>query len=135
MPKTEECDRCQRFSKHYGPAFLVCTLHPSGPAEIPCPDFAEVTEQLEPLGAYYAGRLILQPPVLTTSERLEILETHPFFTSICPTCGAGIADDGQMHCDRCGWVESSIASYKLPRMRGATELNFLNTGDISGRTP
>jgi hypothetical protein len=105
MAKTEECDCCQRFSGHYGPAFLVCAIHPSGPAEIPCPDFAEVTEQLEPLGAYYAGRLISQlPHFLTTSERLEILDTHPFFTSICSTCGAGLAEDGQMQL-RSLWVE------------------------------
>jgi predicted amidophosphoribosyltransferase len=60
--------------------------------------------------AYYAGRLILQPPhYLTTSERLEILETHPSFTSICPTCGAGLAEDERMHCNRCGWREEIIA--------------------------
>jgi hypothetical protein len=115
MAKTEECGlrvrsyRCQRFSGYLGTEFLVCGIHPSGPSETPCPDFAEVTEQFEPLGAYYAGRLISQPHFLTTSERLEILDMHPFFTSICPTCGAGLADDGQMHCDRCGWRKEIIA--------------------------
>ena len=39
-----------------------------------------MTEQFEPLGgAYYDGELILQPThYLTTAERLEMLETHPF---------------------------------------------------------
>jgi hypothetical protein len=30
MIRTEECDRCQRFS---GSEFLVCAIHPSGPSQ------------------------------------------------------------------------------------------------------
>jgi hypothetical protein len=78
MAKTKDCARCQRFSGYCGSGFLVCAIHTSGPVETPCPDFAEVSEQYEPLGgAYYAGELVLQPThYLTTAERLEILETR-----------------------------------------------------------
>ena len=46
MPRSELCDRCQRFSGYLGDGFLVCAVHPTGPAEIPCPDFAEVAGQV-----------------------------------------------------------------------------------------
>ena len=58
MTASSDCHRCQRFSGYCGAEFLVCGIHPSGPAETPCPDFAEVSEPFEPLGgAYYAGEL------------------------------------------------------------------------------
>jgi hypothetical protein len=113
MAKTDECNRCKNFSGHYGPEFLVCAMHPSGPEQDPCPDFTEVTEQFEPLGgAYYNGELVLQPAhYLTTAERLEILDTHPFFTGVCPECGKVIGGEGLVHydCDRCGWKDDLIA--------------------------
>jgi hypothetical protein len=86
MPKTEECDRCQMFSGSCDPEHLVCGIHPSGPTEVPCPDFAQVTEDCMPLGAaYYGDELVLQPEhYLSTEERLEILNTHPLFTGVCP---------------------------------------------------
>ena len=112
MAGTEECESCQRFSGYCGTEFLVCGIYPSGPAETPCPDFAEVTEQCEPLGgAYYAGELVLQPThYLTTAERLEILETHPFFTGVCPECGETIWGEGLVHydCQNCGFRDDLI---------------------------
>jgi hypothetical protein len=112
MAKTEECDCCQRFSGHCGSEFLVCGIHPSGPAQSPCPDFAEVIGQWEPLGgAYYNEERVLQPEhYLTTEERLEILETHPFFTGVCPECGADISDLNLVHydCELCGWKDESV---------------------------
>jgi predicted RNA-binding Zn-ribbon protein involved in translation (DUF1610 family) len=112
MTSTTECQRWQRFSGYCGSSFLVCAIHPTGPVEIPCPDFAEVSEQYEPLGgAYYAGELVLQPAhYLTTAERLEILETHPFFTGVCPDCGEAIGGEGLVHydCPSCGWKDESI---------------------------
>ena len=112
MAKTEECESCQRFSGYCGTEFLVCGIHPSGPTETPCPDFAEVTEQYEPLGgAYYNGELVLQPThYLTTAERLKILETHPFFTGVCTECGAAIGGEGLVHydCSRCGFKDDLI---------------------------
>jgi hypothetical protein len=119
MAKTEDCDRCQMFSGYCGTKFLVCAVHPSGPSETPCPDFAEVMGQWEPLGsAHYDGRLVPQPEhYLTTAERLEILETHPLFTGVCPDCGGAIAShpesagEGLFHhdCDRCRWKDESVA--------------------------
>jgi hypothetical protein len=114
MPKGEECDSCQRFSGYLGTEYLVCAIHPHGPAEIPCPDFAEIVGQWEPVGAaYYDGELVLQPPhYLTTAERLELLETHPMFTGVCPRCGAAIAIEGRVHYDcessGCGWMDDSL---------------------------
>jgi hypothetical protein len=107
MTQTEDCNRCKNFSGHYGPAFLVCAMHPSGPAQTPCPDFAEVIGQWEPIGAaYYGGELVIQPEhYLTTAERLEILETHPFFTGACPKCGAVIAGAALVHGGMTAWDE------------------------------
>jgi hypothetical protein len=78
MPKTDECDRCQMFSGYCGSEYLVCGIHPSGPEQSPCLDFAQVNEDCMPLGAaYYDGDLVLQPEhYLSTEERLEILNTQ-----------------------------------------------------------
>ena len=112
MAKTEECESCQRFSGYCGTEFLVCGIYPSGPAETPCPDFAEVTVPFEPLGgAYYNRELVLQPTHdLTTAECLEILETHPFFTGVCPECGETIWGEGLVHydCQNCGFKDDLI---------------------------
>lgn len=113
MAKTEECDRCQRFSGYLGADVLVCVVHPSGSAQSPCPDFAEVAGQWEPLGgAYYNGDLVLQPErFLTTEERWDILNTHPLFTGICSKCGAAITalDFVQYDCQSCGSKDGSVA--------------------------
>jgi hypothetical protein len=104
--RSPECDRCQRFSGYCGPDFLVCAIHPSGPAQSPCLDFAEVAGQWEPLGgAYYNGELLRTPKQsLTTAQRWEILNTHPLFTGVCPKCGAAI-------------VEVGSGSLQLPKLR------------------
>ncbi|NJM78297.1 MAG: hypothetical protein HC852_24100 [Acaryochloridaceae cyanobacterium RU_4_10] len=75
MTTRKECDRCQRFSGYLGDEFLVCAVHPSGPTQTPCPDFAEVVEDCVPVGAaYYNGELILDSPAyLTTAERLACI--------------------------------------------------------------
>ena len=66
MPSTAECQRCQRFSGYLGDEFLVCA-HSShcGPAETPCLDFAQVSEQFEPLGG-----CILRLASLCFSQRI-----------------------------------------------------------------
>jgi hypothetical protein len=89
VAKTEECDRCQMFSGYLGTEFLVCGIHPSGPSETPCSDFAEVTEQFEPLGgAYYDGQLVRQPThCLTTDERLEIWTRTRFLQEFAQSVG------------------------------------------------
>jgi hypothetical protein len=112
MPKTDECDRCQMFSGSLDLEHLVCGIHPSGPTEVPCPDFAQVTEDCMPLGAaYYADELVLQPEhYLSTEDRWEILNTHPLFTGICPKCGAKIEPQQRVHydCEGCGWLDDSV---------------------------
>jgi ssDNA-binding Zn-finger/Zn-ribbon topoisomerase 1 len=113
MAKTEECDRCQRFSGYSGSSFLVCAIYPQGPAQSPCPDYAEVAGQREALGAaYYADELVVQPEhYLTTEERWVILNTHPLFTGICPKCKRAIAGSDLIHydCENCGWKNDSVA--------------------------
>jgi hypothetical protein len=109
---SEECHHCQRFSGYLGAEYLICAIHPSGPSQSPCPDFAEVVGQWEPLGsAYYADELVVQPShYLTTTERLEILDTHPLFTGVCPECGQVIIGLDLVHydCELCGWQDESI---------------------------
>jgi hypothetical protein len=112
MAKTDECTRCQRFSGYLSSEFLVCAVHPSGPEQSPCPDFSEVAGQWEPLGgAYCNGELVLQPEhSLTTEERWEILNMHPFFTGVCPECKEPITELDRLHCDcqSCGWEDDSV---------------------------
>ena len=115
MTSSSDCHRRQRFSGYCGSQYLVCGIHPTGPTEPPCPDFAEVTELFEPLGgAYYSGERGLQPThYLMTAERLEILETHPLFTGVCPECVEAIEDEGLLHydCERCGFKDDLINLY------------------------
>ncbi|HEY9825511.1 MAG TPA: hypothetical protein V6D19_08695 [Stenomitos sp.] len=112
MPKSEECEHCQMFSGYLGQEYLVCGIHPLGPTELPCPDFAEVLGQWEPLGAaYYDGELVLQPEhFLSSSDRLELLDTHPLFTGVCPQCKAAIEDEELVHydCTSCGWRDDTV---------------------------
>jgi hypothetical protein len=99
------------FSGYLGKDYLVCGIHPTGPQENPCPDFAEVVGDWESVGgAYYGGELIQDwPGFLTTQERLAILETHPFFTGVCPECGASFEDERRVHYDcACGWKDDSV---------------------------
>lgn len=108
MAKTDECDRCQRFSGYLSAESLVCAIHPSGPEQSPCPDFAEVAGEWEPLGAaYYADELVVQPEhYLTTEERWTILNTHPLSTGIYPKCKRAIATEelASDACKQCGWL-------------------------------
>jgi hypothetical protein len=105
MRKTDQCHHYQRFSGSLDSEHLVCGIHPSEPAQSPCLDFAQVTEDCMPLGAaYYDGDLVLQPEhFLTTAERLEILNAHPLFTGVCPICGSVIAgaDASLYDCPEC----------------------------------
>jgi nucleotidyltransferase/DNA polymerase involved in DNA repair len=71
-----------------GDEYPVCGIYPLGPAEIPCPDFAEVTEQCEPLGAaYYDGELVLQPEHYLTEYGQQIRETVLQWTRIPVSIG------------------------------------------------
>ncbi len=49
----------------------------------------------------------------TREEQLEILNTHPFFTGICPQCRHKFEQDNlPVHFDcpnaECGWIDDSV---------------------------
>jgi hypothetical protein len=82
-----DCDRCLLNARS---PYLVCAIHPKGVSN-KCPDFRPDPKLAEeelwsPEGYYwYDGDLIPHyPSRLTNEEKLEILDTHPFFTGICP---------------------------------------------------
>ena len=62
--------------------------------------------------SYYNGELILQPKQRwTPEEQMELLDTHPLFTSRCPQCGAEFErdDTARVHWDcECGWMDDSV---------------------------
>jgi len=96
MSKLPECDRCQ-FNAHS--EYLVCAIHPSGIQGDRCPDFLldpEFTEMWSPIGFMFIDRQLFRKPIvynqnfepeLTRSQQVQILETHPLFTGVCPECG------------------------------------------------
>ncbi|MDJ0902494.1 MAG: hypothetical protein QNJ55_27185 [Xenococcus sp. MO_188.B8] len=57
-----------------------------------CIDFrpdpnAKIEEQWCPEGySYYDGHLVRDRSRYTPEEQLKILDTHPFFTGVCPVC-------------------------------------------------
>ncbi|WP_315876959.1 hypothetical protein [Acaryochloris sp. 'Moss Beach'] len=106
------CQRCDRFSGYLAEGFLVCAIHPSGPDQNPCQDFTKVIEDWQPLGAISENGELVKDWVgyLTSVERIEVLESHPYFTGICPKCGASFGDSRPVHydCERCGWMDDSI---------------------------
>ncbi len=90
--KIEQCDRCLFFSRD---PHLICAVHPLGVNTSNCPDFRqdpnkkEEQELWSPEGyTFYDGELIPnRPSRLTPEEQLEILDSHPLFTGVCPQCG------------------------------------------------
>jgi hypothetical protein len=90
--KIDQCDRCLLYAHD---PHLVCAVHPNGVEGKSCLDFrpnpnAEEEEELwSPSGySWYDGNLIRnRPSRYTPEEQLEILDTHPFFTGVCPACG------------------------------------------------
>ena len=48
----------------------------------------------------------------TPSEQWEILNTHPFFTGVCPVCRYQFNTNNppEVHydCPECGWIDDSI---------------------------
>lgn len=113
-PKLSQCQSCQ-MNAHS--SYLVCAIHPLGPPELACPDYAPEpgydTEQWEPVGAaYYDGELVITRRALSPEDRHRLLETHPLFTGHCPNCGYRFAIESmpQVHwdCPECGWKDDSI---------------------------
>ena len=105
------CQRCDLFSGYLTEGFLVCAMHPTGPIQDPCSDFAEVIEGWEPLGGVYENGELAKDwaGYLTTSERSELLENHPYFTGVCPKYGESFGNSRLIHYDcACGWTDDSI---------------------------
>jgi hypothetical protein len=94
-------------------------VHPSGVDDDRCPDFRpdpkiEPEEQWSPEGySWYGDHLITNRPSRYTQEQqLAILDSHPFFTGVCPSCGHEFERQNQpkVHwdCPECGWVDDSV---------------------------
>ncbi|MBD2109996.1 hypothetical protein [Nodosilinea sp. FACHB-13] len=125
MTKLDCCDLCE-YCAHS--PYLVCAEHPRGVEGDRCPDFRMNTgavavpddplawygEEWQPAGAsYYDSELVLDPVQrLNLEQRLEMLDTHPLFTSRCPNCEMPVpkATEGQIHwdCGHCGWADDSL---------------------------
>jgi predicted RNA-binding Zn-ribbon protein involved in translation (DUF1610 family) len=128
MPKISDCDRCRFNACNY---YLLCAVNPTGPPGSVCHDFEADPElggrryvdflellqqqaELEPAGmSFYNEQLVMQLRQRWTREQqLELLDTHPMFTGICPACGAEFERDYRalVHwdCHNCGWKDDSI---------------------------
>ena len=78
----------------------------------PDPNFTE-EEQWSPEGySWYDDELIPnRPSRYTSEEQLEILDTHPFFTGVCPQCRHKFEQDNlpvHFDCPNCGWIDDSV---------------------------
>ena len=107
MAKIDLCNRCLFYSHQPN---LVCAVHPFG-VYTTCLDFrpnpaAEEEEELWSPEGYSWRDDDLVPnkrPRYTQEEKLQILDTHPFFTGICPECGQKIDKPGiKWECPACG---------------------------------
>jgi hypothetical protein len=127
MNKLPECGRCLLYARS---PYIVCAVHPTGVDGENCLDFREKpnveSEKLwEPEGAsyiddelvlersYYNGEEIWQPQrLLTLEQQWHTLETHPFFTGCCQSCGYQFPHNvpGLVHfdCPRCGFLDDSV---------------------------
>ena len=115
MIKNPQCDRCLFYC--YSP-YLVCSVHPNG-VDSDCLDFRadpkiQEEEQWSPQGYFwYNGELReIRTSQLTSQQKLEILDTHPFFTGQCPNCGHQFnrCNIPMIHwdCPICFWVDDSV---------------------------
>jgi hypothetical protein len=83
-----------------------------------CLDFrpdpnTEPEEQWAPKGySWYNDELIPnRPSRYTQAEQLEILDTHPFFTGVCPRCNHKFEQHNPViyyDCPSCGWQDDSV---------------------------
>lgn len=116
--KILDCNRCLFYSHQL---YFVCAIHPSGVDENRCldfrpnPDIPQEDEELwTPEGySWYGGDLIEnRPSRYTSQEQLEILDSHPFFTGICPQCSHKFESSppphAPWHCPQCDWMDDSM---------------------------
>lgn len=98
-------------------------MHPYGVHGDFCLDFRlnpdiELEEQEEqwcPEGySWYDGELVRNQSRYTPEEQLEILDSHPFFTGVCPKCGEEFdtKNPPKVHWDcpnqECDWMDDSV---------------------------
>jgi hypothetical protein len=119
MAKIPDCDRCLLYTHQI---YFICTIHPEGVETEKCPDFRpnpeaaiESDQELRSLVGYswYGDKLIPNRRCRYTREEQEkILDTHPFFTGICPDCKHIFTTSPAPHktwqCPECGWQESDF---------------------------
>jgi hypothetical protein len=91
MPKISDCDRCLDFR--------------------PDPNIEE--QQWSPEGySWYGDELISnRPSRYTLEEQSQILDTHPFFTGVCPQCRHRFDRDNlpvHFDCPECGFIDDSV---------------------------
>ena len=116
--KIPDCDRCLLYAHN---PHIVCSLHPDGVETDNCLDFRldpniREEEKWSPEGySWYGDELITnRPSGYTSEEQLEILDTHPFFTGVCPNCGHRFDKNNSpaVHWDcpnpECGWIDDSV---------------------------
>ena len=110
MPKITECTHCLLYS---GNPYTVCAVHPQAPDGKSCLDWREDPHAQSEGESYYDGELILQPTQhLTPEEQLELLDSHPLFTGVCPECCYDFSQNNppavHWDCPRCGWIDDSV---------------------------
>jgi hypothetical protein len=102
---------------------VVCAVHPDGVDGDRCPDFLldpEFKELWSPIGfTFIDDQLYRMPivydvdfePTLERSQQWEILNSHPFFTGVCPNCGGSYPHNVKIihyDCQSCGWMDDNL---------------------------
>jgi hypothetical protein len=114
-------NRCQLYTHQI---YFVCAIHPDGVDTEQCPDFQpdpetaiETEKELwSPVGYSWYGDTLIPNRLCryTREEQQKILDTHPFFTGICPNCSRVFTTSPPPHtpwvCLACGWNEDSLPS-------------------------
>lgn len=120
-PTGMEGDTCQDFrpnpeleGKHFRDFLGLRERRDSEPYSNPYDYLDDDGELWEPeFACYYDGKLILQPrQKWTREEQLELIDWHPLFTGICPSCGYQFERNytAQVHwdCPECGWMDDTV---------------------------
>jgi len=113
------CRRQSRCLFYSHSEYLVCQVHPKGVDSDRCLDFrpdsnAKEEELWSPEDySWYGNELIAnRPSRYTPEQQLGILDTHPFFTGVCPQCEYEFDKNNppavHWDCSECGWIDDAI---------------------------
>lgn len=122
MSKIPDCDRCSLYAHN---PHLVCAVHPSGVETDKCLDFRpdpniKTEEQWSPEGYFWYGDELISDcdprrrhrlSRYSPSEQIQILDTHFFFTGVCPQCKHEFSRNNltvHYDCPDCGWIDDSV---------------------------